>query len=243
MANENLWAGVSRRRPGFARQPLVPLRPRLSRRTLAPQSRTPKLCRGGRARRRRLARSPRARNPRRARAAIRFSGIRGGRGVHSSSSRGVDSAARRAQAVTRSSAATSVAMAFRLWLRDEIDVLDARARDARRRCSIWLTPIPRPVTPATPPATRAAVLFAHGASPVEMLALDRSRSRTRAAVNLLPLARRARRTSYKMDPTGRASSLGFGQSPQQTRPFRPRSARFAAAASLVMFTSRDSRKN
>ena len=134
-----------------------------------------------------------------------------------------------------------VATAFRLWLRDEIDAIDARARGAQAALVDLAERHRAAVVPGYTHLQRAQpVLFAHWClAYFEMLARDRARlADARRRANVLPLGSAALAgTSYPVDREGVARALGFeGVSRNSLDAVSDRDfcVEFAAAASLVM---------
>ncbi|MDQ3908691.1 MAG: argininosuccinate lyase, partial [Acidobacteriota bacterium] len=134
-----------------------------------------------------------------------------------------------------------VATATRLWLRDEIDQIDARAREAQSALIDLAEAHRDAVLPGYTHLQRAQpVLFAHWClAYFEMLARDRERLRdARRRVNVLPLGSAALAgTSYKIDRESVARALQFGSVSRNSLDAvsdRDFCVEFCAAASLVM---------
>jgi argininosuccinate lyase len=134
-----------------------------------------------------------------------------------------------------------VATAFRLWLREEIDLIDGRARDAQGALLDLAERHSAAVVPGYTHLQRAQpVLFAHWClAYFEMLARDRDRLRdARRRVNVLPLGSAALAgTSYPLDRERIARALGFGSVSRNSLDAvsdRDFCVEFTAAASLVM---------
>jgi argininosuccinate lyase len=134
-----------------------------------------------------------------------------------------------------------VATALRLWLREEIDVINARARDAQSALLDLAGRHRDAVIPGYTHLQRAQpVLFAHWClAYFEMLARDRSRlADARRRANVLPLGSAALAgTSYPVDRARVARALGFDSVSRNSLDAvsdRDFCVEFCAAASLVM---------
>jgi argininosuccinate lyase len=134
-----------------------------------------------------------------------------------------------------------VATALRLWLREEIDVIGARARDAQSALLDLAGRHRDAVIPGYTHLQRAQpVLFAHWClAYFEMLARDRSRlADARRRANVLPLGSAALAgTSYPVDRARVARALGFDSVSRNSLDAvsdRDFCVEFCAAASLVM---------
>jgi argininosuccinate lyase len=134
-----------------------------------------------------------------------------------------------------------VATAMRLWLREEIDQIDARVRDAQTALLDLAEAHREAVLPGYTHLQRAQpVLFAHWSlAYFEMLARDRERLKdTRRRTNVLPLGSAALAgTSYAIDRERVARSLGFDSVARNSLDAvsdRDFCVEFCAAASLVM---------
>ena len=134
-----------------------------------------------------------------------------------------------------------VATAFRLWLREEIDTIDARARAAQAALLDLAERHHDAVLPGYTHLQRAQpVLFAHWClAYFEMLARDRARlADARRRTNVLPLGSAALAgTSYAVDRERVACALQFDSvSPNSLDAVSDRDfcVEFSAAASLVM---------
>jgi argininosuccinate lyase len=134
-----------------------------------------------------------------------------------------------------------VATALRLWLREEIDVIGARARDAQSALLDLAGRHRDAVIPGYTHLQRAQpVLFAHWClAYFEMLARDRSRlADARRRANVLPLGSAALAgTSYPVDRERVARALGFDSVSRNSLDAvsdRDFCVEFCAAASLVM---------
>ena len=133
------------------------------------------------------------------------------------------------------------ATALRLWLRDEIDLIDARARDAQAALLELAERHRDAVIPGYTHLQRAQpVLFAHWClAYFEMLARDRARlADARRRTNVLPLGSAALAgTSYPVDRERVARALGFDSVSRNSLDAvsdRDFCVEFTAAASLVM---------
>ncbi|HEX8160351.1 MAG TPA: argininosuccinate lyase [Pyrinomonadaceae bacterium] len=134
-----------------------------------------------------------------------------------------------------------VATAMRLWLREEIDAIDARARDAQSALLDLAEAHRGAVVPGYTHLQRAQpVLFAHWClAYFEMLARDRGRMRdARRRTNVLPLGSAALAgTSYPVDRGRVARALQFESVSRNSLDAvsdRDFCVEFCAAASLVM---------
>ncbi len=134
-----------------------------------------------------------------------------------------------------------VATAFRLWLREEIDRVDAAARGTQAALVELAESHPDAVLPGYTHLQRAQpVLFAHWClAYFEMLARDRERLRdARRRTNVLPLGSAALAgTSHAIDRELVAKELGFDSVSRNSLDAvsdRDFCVEFAAAASLVM---------
>jgi argininosuccinate lyase len=134
-----------------------------------------------------------------------------------------------------------VATAFRLWLREEIDSIDARAREAQTALLDLAERHRHAAVPGYTHLQRAQpVLFAHWClAYFEMLARDRSRlADARRRTNVLPLGSAALAgTSYAIDRERVARALGFDEVSRNSLDAvsdRDFCVEFCAAASLVM---------
>jgi argininosuccinate lyase len=134
-----------------------------------------------------------------------------------------------------------VATAMRLWLREEIDQIDARVRDAQTALLDLAEAHSEAVLPGYTHLQRAQpVLFAHWSlAYFEMLARDRERLKdTRRRTNVLPLGSAALAgTSYAIDRESVARALGFESVSRNSLDAvsdRDFCVEFCAAASLVM---------
>jgi argininosuccinate lyase len=134
-----------------------------------------------------------------------------------------------------------VATAFRLWLREEIDRIDAAARGAQTALVELAESHPDAVLPGYTHLQRAQpVLFAHWClAYFEMLGRDRERLRdARRRTNVLPLGSAALAgTSYPIDRELVARALGFDSVARNSLDAvsdRDFCVEFSAAAGLVM---------
>ncbi|MFL6227462.1 MAG: argininosuccinate lyase [Pyrinomonadaceae bacterium] len=134
-----------------------------------------------------------------------------------------------------------VATAMRLWLREEIDEIDARVQDAQAALVALAEAHRDAVLPGYTHLQRAQpVLFAHWClAYFEMLARDRDRlADARRRTNVLPLGSAALAgTSYAINRAGVARALGFESVSRNSLDAvsdRDFCVEFCAAASLVM---------